>query len=71
VSSGSPEPLATHKSKPGKTDDRIVDDVHECRGFTGRDARRLYMIGAILFPAGVAVVPLKGKHLWQPRSADR
>jgi hypothetical protein len=37
VSFGSPEPLATHKSKRGKTDDRIADDVRERRGFTGRD----------------------------------
>ena len=44
-----------------KTDDRIADDVRECRGFTGRDARRHYVIGAILFPAGVAVVLLKGE----------
>ena len=58
MSSGSPGRLATQKSKRGKTDDRIADDVRVVILLVGQGW--LHMIGAILFPAGVAIVVLKG-----------
>ena len=59
MSSCSPGRLATQKSKRGKTDDRIADDVRVVILLVGQGW--LHMIGAILFPAGVAVVLLKGE----------
>ena len=58
MSSGSPGRLATQKSKRGKTDDRIAHDVRVVILLVGQGW--LHMIGAILFPAGVALVILKG-----------
>jgi hypothetical protein len=110
LSFGSPERPSIPKPEQGKTNDRIVDDVPECRGSAGGNARRhrhghfaklrtapahahlnliggvllflfglyyrlvpaagsttlakvqgwLHMAGAIVFPAGIAAVLLKG-----------
>ena len=54
MSSGSPEWLATRKSKRGKTNAAGTTSIAEVQGW-------FHMIGAILFPAGVAVVLLKAE----------